>query len=381
MQTKIIDSKNVFKTKDYISVSYVWKQFSTDSVLLETLTIADSIITRKLLREPCYWLDRYSNKHLNNSELQKMVRDMRLVYQNAMYTLALIPEVKYANMTNLWNIIHDSLWMSRCWTLQEQLVSNTIILAIDEVIVDITDIVKSILYKTLFSPSLIITPICVLCKPNTIDTLCNYVKFRTKSENGKWQTRDIDMETFWLPERIKELTSKAKAGQLSALEVTSIMHTRIMGVENVGYEPAMSLMMSETYSKNVKIESAITERLNLSCLLTTEKRCSINGYCWRPERLNVEANHNRSLLKGVEHKNGHLEIFKVTLHYYEHDKCYLLAGHTNSGNDIFLHLVRNKIGKDELYYWIRLDSSNTYQIEPIMYSISKCSIIVGATNL
>lgn len=248
-----LTKESLNNSEKYIAISYVWKQnlMVTTQVQQIINKMRESKIAkmRNLSYLKC-WLDVRSAKGQNNEIWQ--VKNMAKIYTNAEVVIAIIPELYNCRETNITNVLSASIWMSRAWCLQEQIVANKIIAVIDDKICDISKNVDWLLQKELFGFRTV---------HRQFGLTDNSLNFGINSDKA-----------------LSNLKAQARKGQLNKLAAFALMSNRVMGEENKDYEPILGLIENEELTN---------DEYNLTFLYHTMEYVNKTNHCWMPKRLNV----------------------------------------------------------------------------------------------
>lgn len=282
----------------FIAVSYVHSQYS--SLKRQELEIARYLINKFGIRKwPSVWLDRVSNWDSNYGNIIENLKKMNLIYSRAIITLAMIPEVHEAELVNFINkaelydnnIIENlrndtkyrnyekqlrcnviikiaySKWFERAWTFQEQILSSKIECYDGSSILNITTIVHDLIVMNIKG-----------IKQKDI-----YIKLLSQ-DSDRLNGRTIYSSFLSNDHEITKsnLILNCKEQRLSLISAMSLVSDRVMGSENIGYEPIESLF------KHDFIISDIGVRYNVSIFMNFQKRSSRENCCWLPTRLNTD---------------------------------------------------------------------------------------------
>lgn len=284
------------------------------------------------------WLDRVSNRDISGVNSLEGIRVMNKVYQQAEITVALVPELndslvseekirkdanklpnanaKYAIDNSLEELLKKEVayigwqryviryvdklqtltkkslvyslmtseWMRRTWTLQEQVLSSKIKTKVHDEIIDITQLVYSIISMNMQ----------VLSEQNILYAvgrpMYSYRDGKISREtaiealiknmiNYRWI--DADQLVNHDYQKFINFKNKCHNSNLSILEALSATEKRIMGYENKGFEPVESLL-SDNITDNM------TQEYYLKTIIHNSDRSNIKNYSWLPKRLRTE---------------------------------------------------------------------------------------------
>lgn len=314
----------------YMAVSYVWSQYhAIEAIQTE---ISKVLNNRDYSSDTYIWLDKMSNKSNTGTNSKFGIRNMNKIYSGAGVTLALIPELEIYevnfkqesdNIMSKWqyveklhtthdiisfrkdvakitrwdpiNCILSSQWMKRTWTFQEQLLSKKIIVCLDGKILDISSIVKELLminlsrnnfFKNTGREKLYLRDISTIMSEEDWNPTKILVRISAFMNECNWTLCYQHNEDFEYNRiQFNRVYNNALLSSIDFLEALVLVSDRLMGSENVGYEPIDSL-----YDKNISINKVIRPNLLLpiKMLAIGEDRSNINNLCWLPLRLNTD---------------------------------------------------------------------------------------------
>lgn len=274
---------------DYITISYVWEQFPNDSIkqavfdmwqhikIFDTDTIA-------------IWLDIVSNQTDDETKKLIYISSMARIYHSSKYTIVFLPECDEISdikteKTLFYNIF-TSKWMTRAWTLQEQMVSENLVLYSKGKFFRITEQVRLCLMfnyigvkkkwmdfmRDMYLSELVQQTECIIYKG---DKLYEYV---------------LDAMSTDVYNKINNLCLRASIAKLSEVEAINLASRRVMGADNISIEPILGMI---DYNEVPRIDGYM--RIDPYILVNKSVRSGKENLCWLPTRLNYESVDNYDL--------------------------------------------------------------------------------------
>lgn len=268
---------------DYICISYVWTQNKKIINVVNHIVNLYEQFDRLYgydLRDYKIWLDCVSIDENNVSHKQWSIENMGKIYKESEIVIAIVPELdekcttydildylrdEEYNYTIVEKTIHESKWMKRAWTLQEQIQADRIMcVALGDIVIDITDTVQR---KLMIDRHRVKAHEVYRSETNNEDH--NYEKFEEQWRIGIGN--------------LKYMINKRGLGRL---ESHMMFSKRIMGEDNKGHEPMLSIMQSRecnvgnfTIARTKELISKIYARNNGKKILLPEDDINSLGEC------------------------------------------------------------------------------------------------------
>lgn len=279
----------------YVAVSYVWSQVHEYGGLHNMV-----VKIHEYNKEKKIWIDQLSNLG-KDSDSDTIIRNMNKIYANCLYVYAVIPELEIYDKVNIneqrltfkytekqlediqkhvFVRILMSKWFTRAWTLQEQVSPSKIVTSVGKDIIDITTIVKYILYMQTDG----------LYKEMIIDGLYGKLKVKripTKNNYDNWTFDDIVQMSVYkqFKNDIGNSTIIEMFKSFGIFEIISMMTNRVMGELNKGFEPLQALI------GNYDIQDLLDNSqgyVNPAIINRSSGVRVKQNKCWIPTRLNYE---------------------------------------------------------------------------------------------
>lgn len=352
--------------RSFSAVSYVWDQCNDITILESKLRNMVALINNVDVTKEI-WLDRVSNRQ-KGVNLEYGIKNMNKIYALAKVTFVIIPEleereIKIDNIElqspgwleklqaihnyHLVSIIVRSMWFRRAWTFQEQILSNKLVIQVDNKVVDITSIVHGLIVLNIHGVDIRAyreNSILFMCNKKNINENITKREIRNmfKYDNDITTTCGIEIAELYHEDDLSTLRKKCYNSKLTIIDALSLVSDRVMGAENTGYEPIASLLKPDYQNMS---NANNVRKIPLSAILTYEQRNNtLRNMHWLPKRLNTN-NEIYSFNRMLSVCDDNHLVIDGGEFYISHDMqhIYFRAGTTLKEGHLYIELSVQKI--------------------------------------